>query len=164
MAVEIERKFLVQGQGWCQGPGERLVQGYLNRDKARTVRVRVAGDAAFLTIKGLSVGATRAEFEYPIPLADAQALLALCEGPLIDKRRYKVPLGDVVWEVDVFAGDNAGLVLAEVELPSEDAPFARPHWLGDEVTHDARYFNSNLAQHPYRTWAAQGAGAAAPGP
>ncbi|MDT8989980.1 CYTH domain-containing protein [Curvibacter sp. APW13] len=152
MGVEIERKFLVRGEGWRQGPGERLVQGYLNRDKARTVRVRVAGDAAFLTIKGISVGATRAEFEYPIPLADAQALLALCDGPLVDKTRYRIPAGDVVWEVDEFAGDNTGLVVAEVELAREDAQFVRPDWLGEEVTHDARYFNSNLAQHPFSRW------------
>lgn len=153
MGVEIERKFLVCGDAWRQaGTGQRLVQGYLNRDKARTVRVRVAGDAAFLTIKGVSIGATRAEFEYAIPWNDAQALLALCEGPLVDKTRYRIPAGDVVWEVDEFAGDNAGLVVAEVELPSEDAPFARPDWLGEEVTHDARYFNSNLAQHPYGRW------------
>ena len=152
MGVEIERKFLVQGGGWRQGTGQRLVQGYLNRDKARTVRVRVAGDAAFLTIKGANVGATRAEFEYPIPRGDARALLALCDGPLVDKVRYRIPAGNVVWEVDEFAGDNAGLVVAEVELPSEDAAFVRPDWLGEEVTHDARYFNSNLAQHPFCRW------------
>lgn len=153
MGVEIERKFLVCGDGWRVGTGERLVQGYLNRDKARTVRVRLAGAQAFLTIKGVSVGATRAEFEYPIPLDDAQALLALCDGPVIDKTRYRVPVGGQVWEVDVFAGENAGLVVAELELPHEDAPFERPAWLGAEVTHDARYFNSNLATQPYRRWA-----------
>lgn len=152
MGVEIERKFLVRGEAWRQGTGERMVQGYLSRDKARTVRVRVAGEAAFLTIKGVSVGATRAEFEYPIPVADALALLALCDGPLIDKVRYRVPSGEVVWEVDVFSGDNAGLVVAEVELPHEDAAFDRPEWLGEEVTHDARYFNSNLAATPYSRW------------
>jgi CYTH domain-containing protein len=154
VAIEIERKFLVQGADWRQGAtGVRYVQAYLNRDKARTVRVRIAGAQGFLTIKGESVGATRAEFEYPIPLADAQALLALCEGPVIEKTRYTVAVGSTLWEVDVFAGDNAGLVLAEVELPSEDAEFARPSWLGAEVTHDARYFNSNLSRHPYGTWA-----------
>jgi CYTH domain-containing protein len=128
------------------------VQGYLNRDKLRTVRVRLAGEMGFLTIKGPTHGATRAEFEYAIPLADALSLLELCEGPLIDKVRFQVPLGNVVWEVDEFAGDNAGLVVAEVELPSEDAAFVRPDWLGEEVTHDARYFNSNLAQHPFYRW------------
>ncbi|TXH88722.1 MAG: CYTH domain-containing protein [Rhodoferax sp.] len=153
MAVEIERKFLVQGDAWRQGvTGVRYVQGYLNRDKARTVRVRIAGTQGFLTIKGESVGATRAEFEYPIPVEDAQALLALCEGPCIDKTRYRIPVDGMAWEVDVFAGDNAGLVVAEIELPSEDAPFSRPSWLGAEVTHDARYFNSNLSRQPYAGW------------
>ena len=155
MAVEIERKFLVQGDAWRRGAqGVRYVQGYLNRDKARTVRVRIAGTQGFLTVKGQSVGATRAEFEYPIPVEDAQALLALSDGPCIDKTRYCVPLDGVVWEVDVFAGDNAGLVVAEVELPSEDAPFTRPSWLGAEVTHDARYFNSSLSRHPFGSWTA----------
>ena len=152
MGVDIERKFLVCGDGWRQGAGQRLVQGYLNRDKLRTVRVRVAGEMGFLTIKGPTQGATRVEFEYPIAEADAHALLALCDGPLVDKVRYRIPAGNVVWEVDVFAGDNVGLVVAEVELPSEDAAFVRPDWLGEEVTHDARYFNSNLAQHPFCRW------------
>ena len=156
MAVEIERKFLVTGTAWKQTPGVVYRQGYLNRDKARTVRVRVAGDAAFLTIKGQSVGATRAEFEYPIPLADAQALLAISDGPLIEKTRHVLTVDGTVWEVDVFAGDNAGLVVAEVELASEDQAFARPDWLGVEVTQDTRYFNSNLATHPYCHWGAKG--------
>ena len=152
MALEIERKFLVTPGAWQQAPGVLYRQGYLNRDKTRTVRVRVAGDVAFLTIKGVSVGATRAEFEYPIPLPDAQALLALCDGPLIEKTRHVLTYEDTTWEVDVFAGDNAGLVVAEVELTAEDQPFARPDWLGEEVTHDARYFNSNLATQPYCLW------------
>jgi adenylate cyclase len=153
MAVEIERKYLVMGQPWLEVPGVVYRQGYLNRDKTRTVRVRVAGEAAFLTIKGVNVGATRAEFEYPIPLADAEALLALCDGPLIEKTRYLLDHAGTRWELDVFAGDNAGLVVAEVELASEDQAFAKPDWLGDEVTQDARYFNSNLAVHPYCRWA-----------
>lgn len=152
MAIEIERKFLVTDGAWQQAPGVLYRQGYLNRDKARTVRVRVAGDAAFLTIKGSSVGATRAEFEYPIPLADAQALLALCDGPLVEKTRHVLAHEGTVWEVDVFAGDNAGLVVAEVELGSEDQTFVRPDWLGEEVTQDPRYFNSNLAGHPFTKW------------
>ena len=152
MGIEIERKFLVQGDGWKTSPGLLYRQGYLNRDKARTVRVRMAGDAAFLTVKGVSVGATRAEFEYPIPVADATALLALCDGPLIEKTRYRVRVEGTLWEVDAFAGDNAGLVVAEVELAAEDQPFVRPNWLGDEVTHDPRYFNSNLAVQPYTRW------------
>ena len=154
MAVEIERKFLVTGEGWrASGGGVRLSQGYLNRDKARTVRVRRAGSQAFLTIKGATQGATRAEFEYEIPLADAEQLLALCDGPVVEKHRHVVEHGGVTWEVDEFLGANAGLVVAEIELRSEDQAFERPPWLGAEVTHDARYFNSNLAAHPYAAWA-----------
>ena len=156
MAVEIERKFLVADvsatAAWRVAPGVAYRQGYLSRDKHRTVRVRTAGDAAFLTIKGVSVGATRAEFEYAIPLADAQALLALCDGPLIEKTRHVVAHQGMTWEVDDFAGDNAGLVVAEVELQSEAQGFEQPDWLGAEVTHDARYFNSNLGQHPFASW------------
>lgn len=156
MATEIERKFLVAGEGWRNHPqsdgGVRYTQGYLNRDKARTVRVRVAGAQGWLTIKGQNQGATRAEFEYPIPLADAQTLLSLCDGPLIDKTRHTLTEGSTVWEVDEFHGDNAGLVVAEVELAAEDQPFARPDWLGAEVTHDPRYFNSSLIAKPYCRW------------
>ena len=152
MGIEIERKFLVTGQDWRSASGVRYTQGYLNRDKLRTVRVRVAGDQGWLTIKGISTGATRVEFEYPIPLAEAQALLPLCDGPLIDKTRHTQTLSGSVWEVDEFHGDNAGLVVAEIELTHEAQPFERPDWLGEEVTHDARYFNSALAAHPYRSW------------
>ncbi len=152
MAVEIERKFLVIGQPWLQVPGVVFRQGYLNRDKARTVRVRVAGEAAFLTIKGVSVGATRAEFEYPIPLADAEALLALCEGPLIEKTRHVLTHAGMAWELDVFAGDNAGLVVAEIELQREDEPFEKPAWAGADVTDQSRYYNLVLAARPYAQW------------
>lgn len=156
MAVEIERKFLVADMSaqapWRAAPGVAYRQGYLNRDKTRTVRVRIAGDVAFLTIKGVSVGATRAEFEYAIPVADAQALLALCDGPLIEKTRHVLLHQGTTWEVDDFAGDNAGLVVAEVELSSESQTFEKPDWLGDEVTQDARYFNSNLASQPFARW------------
>lgn len=156
MAVEIERKFRVVNGGWRTHPssdgGVRYTQGYLNRDKTRTVRVRVAGAQGWLTIKGVSKGATRAEFEYPIPLADAQALLALCDTPLIDKTRHTLTHAGTVWEVDEFHGDNAGLVVAEVELAAEDQPFERPDWLGGEVTHDPRYFNSALIAHPFVRW------------
>jgi CYTH domain-containing protein len=152
MAIEIERKFRVQGTQWQRGPGVRLRQGYLNRAKQRTVRVRIAGDAGFLTIKGANRGASRLEFEYPIPLADAEELLKLCDGPIIDKIRRVVMSGPTRWEVDEFLGDNAGLVVAEVELTSEDQPFSRPDWLGAEVTGDARYYNSSLAVRPYGQW------------
>ena len=154
MSIEIERKFLVVGSAWRQGPGVRFSQGYLNRDKDRTVRVRLAGEQAFLTIKGRSVGATRAEFEYEIPLADGLALLPLCERPLIEKIRRVIPHEGSTWEVDEFLGENAGLVVAEIELQSEDQAFARPEWLGEEVTSDSRYFNSSLSQHPYGRWGA----------
>jgi adenylate cyclase len=152
MGIEIERKFLVVGDGWRQAPAVPYAQGYLNRDKQRTVRVRVVEDSAWLTVKGASTGATRAEFEYPIPVADARQLLALCDGPLVRKLRRVVVHAGLTWEIDEFQGDNAGLVVAEIELVAEDAPFERPAWLGAEVTHDARYFNSNLATAPFCTW------------
>ena len=152
MATEIERKFLVRGDAWRQQSPTRICQGYLNRDKERTVRVRIAGNKAFLTIKGASKGATRSEFEYEIPLADAQQLLALCDGPVLDKNRHVLVHAGTTWEVDEFLGANAGLVVAEVELEREDQPFERPAWLGEEVTEDPRYYNSNLAAKPYSTW------------
>ena len=152
MGIEIERKFLVVGDAWRAAPAIAYAQGYLNRDKQRTVRVRVVQHHAWLTIKGANAGATRAEFEYPIPVADAEQLLALCDGPLVRKLRRVVEHAGSRWEIDEFQGDNAGLVVAELELPSEDAPFERPAWLGAEVTHDARYFNSNLAAAPFSTW------------
>lgn len=152
MAIEIERKFLVIGDNWRAAPAVFFSQGYLNRDKARTVRVRIAGEQAFLTIKGVSVGASRAEFEYPIPLWDARELLALCEQPLIEKSRRQILYQGFVWEVDEFLGENLGLVVAEIELPSEDTDFARPDWVGEEVTADERYFNSNLSRTPFTRW------------
>ena len=152
MAVEIERKFLVVGEVWRTAPAVFYSQGYLNRDKARTVRVRIAGEQAFLTIKGISEGARRAEFEYPIPLWDARELLAMCEQPLIEKHRRKILHDGFVWEVDEFLGDNIGLVVAEIELPAEDTRFTLPDWVGEEVTADARYFNSNLSKNPFSTW------------
>ena len=155
MATEIERKFLVRGTDWRNGTGVRFSQGYLNRDKDRTVRVRIAGGKAFLTIKGVTQGATRAEFEYPIPMEDAEQLLKLSDGPIIEKDRYRIVHDGALWEVDEFWGDNAGLVLAEIELKSEDQPFSRPTWLGEEVTQDRRYYNSSLAGYPYREWREQ---------
>jgi CYTH domain-containing protein len=155
MATEIERKFLVRGTDWRNGTGVRFSQGYLNRDKDRTVRVRIAGGKAFLTIKSVTQGATRAEFEYPIPMEDAEQLLKLSDGPIIEKDRYRIVHDGALWEVDEFRGDNAGLVLAEIELKSEDQPFSRPTWLGEEVTQDRRYYNSSLAGYPYREWREQ---------
>lgn len=154
MGIEIERKFLVAGEGWrVQAASQtHFSQGYLSRDPARTVRVRIAGDAAFLTIKGATTGATRAEFEYPLPVADAQQLLALCDGPVVEKIRHLCPHEGMTWEVDEFLGANAGLLVAEIELESEGQPFARPAWLGAEVTGDGRYVNANLAVRPYSSW------------
>ena len=152
MASEIERKFLVKGASWRQSNSVRLSQGYLNRDKHRTVRVRIAGPKAFLTVKGVPQGVTRPEFEYEIPLADAEQMLKLSDGPVIEKNRHVIVHDGSKWEVDEFLGDNAGLVIAEIELTSEDQPFSRPAWLGREVTQDGRYYNSNLASHPYKQW------------
>jgi CYTH domain-containing protein len=152
MAVEIERKFLVTGTAWRQATGVRFSQGYLNRDKERSVRVRLAGAQGFLTIKGLTIGATRAEFEYEIPVTDAEQLLKLCEGPIVQKIRRVIVHNGSTWEVDEFLGENAGLVVAEIELKTESQVIARPEWLGNEVTDDPRYFNSNLATHPYSRW------------
>jgi adenylate cyclase len=154
MATEIERKFLVSGTEWKNGPGTAYCQGYLNRSKERTVRVRIAGAQAFLTIKGLAQGISRLEFEYEIPLADAEQLLTLCDGPLIQKMRYIVHHQGNCWEVDEFFGDNQGLVVAEIELQDENQRFERPAWVGAEVSDDARYFNSNLASQPYSQWRA----------
>jgi CYTH domain-containing protein len=152
MATELDRKFLVTGSGWRQPRPRRLVQGYLNRDRERTVRVRIDGEQGFLTVKGVTTGATRSEFEYAIPLPDAEQLLALCETPPIHKLRHAVAFEGMRWDVDEFLGDNAGLVVAEIELADESQPFARPAWSGEEVTRDPRYFNSNLATRPYVTW------------
>ena len=152
MATEIERKFLVHGDSWRRSDAVLYAQGYLNRDQRRTVRIRAVGDRAWLTIKGLSVGASRPEFEYEIPLADAEQLLALSDGPVVRKRRHLVPCGGFIWEVDEFEGDNAGLIVAEIELDAEDQKFDKPDWVGEEVTGDPRYFNSSLAIQPYRNW------------
>ena len=154
MAKEIERKFLVVGDGWrALADGVAYRQGYLSTVKERTVRVRTIGDTGYLTIKGVTVGATRSEFEYPIPAIDANEMLDdLCEKPIIEKNRYKIPVGDVTWEVDEFFGVNNGLIVAEVELQSEDQSFSKPDWIGAEVTGDPRYFNANLIANPFSTW------------
>jgi len=155
MGIEIERKFLVSGDGWRPQATQqtRFSQGYLSRDPARTVRIRVAGERAFLTIKGATTGATRAEFEYEVPVADAQQLLSMCDGPVVEKIRHFCPFDGMTWEVDEFLGANAGLVVAEIELDTEGQAFARPAWLGAEVTGDARYVNANLAVRPFTSWA-----------
>jgi CYTH domain-containing protein len=157
MGTEIERKFLVKPGAWVPtDAGTHFRQGYLNSQKERVVRVRIEGHVAKLTIKGLTRGISRSEFEYPIPVPDANALHDhLCEQPLIDKHRHVERHDGLTWEIDVFHGDNDGLVLAEVELPSADTPLTPPAWAGEEVSGDPRYFNSNLLAHPFRNWTAK---------
>ena len=154
MGVEIERKFLLAGDAWrALGEPVLLRQGYLSSDPERTVRVRVEGGQGMLTIKGRSVGAVRGEWEYPIPLPDANDLLdRLCQQPLIEKYRRRIAVGKHLWEVDEFLGANEGLVVAEIELGAEDEAFDKPGWVGEEVTHERRYFNSSLVSLPYSRW------------
>lgn len=163
MGIEIERKFLVVDQSWRGHvvKSVRMAQGYINDMAAMregrqnaSVRVRIAGDQAFLNLKSRELGRSRQEFDYPVPVADAQALLALCVGGTIDKVRHYIPKDGLTWEVDEFAGDNAGLVVAELELPAVDTEFARPAWLGREVTEELRYYNLALAERPYSRWSA----------
>ena len=157
MGLEIERKFLVTASSWRAGAsGVFYRQGYLCADQERTVRVRLAGSRAFLTVKGASSGSTRSEFEYPLPVEDAvQMLDELCLKPLIEKERYRVDHAGLTWEIDVFSGENAGLVLAEVELASPDQQIELPPWAGREVTSDPRYYNACLIRNPYANWAEQ---------
>jgi adenylate cyclase len=155
VAVEIERKFLVDVARWDPGAsiGVRYRQGYLSSSPECTVRVRVAGEHGVLGVKGPTEGITRLEFEYPIPVEDAEAMLRLLVGQsVIEKVRYRVPVGPRTWEVDVFEAANAGLVLAEVELPSADAVVEPPEWVGREVSGDPRYYNAYLARHPFTSW------------
>jgi adenylate cyclase len=154
MGKEIERKFRVKGDAWkALSKGTRYRQGYLNSVKERTVRVRTVGDKGFLTVKGITTGASRTEYEYPIPVPDAEGMLNdLCEKPLIEKNRYKIKDRNLTWEVDEFFGENQGLIVAEVELESESQSVEKPDWIGEEVTGDPRYFNANLIKHPYTKW------------
>ena len=153
MAVEIERKFLVSGDEWRKrASGLEYRQGYLNDDPERCVRVRTAGNEAWLTIKGPSRGARRLEFEYSIPLDDARQLLELCRPRLVEKTRYSLVCEGLEWVVDEFHGANRGLVLAEVELQSEEQEISLPAWIGREVTDDPRYYNQYLSEHPYTEW------------
>jgi CYTH domain-containing protein len=153
MGTEIERRFHLANDDWRKlAEGEWLKQGYLSVEAARTVRVRVKGDQAWLTLKSHISAVSRHEFEYPIPLADAETIIAAMCPMAVEKKRYRIPIGPHVWEVDEFFGQNAGLVLAEVELGSEEEAYERPQWLGEEVTHDPRYTNAYLSQHPWPTW------------
>lgn len=154
MAKEIERKFLVVGEMWRSlAKGTHYRQGYLNSAKERTVRIRTIDDKAFMTVKGPTVGVTRMEFEYEIPYKECVEMLEnLAEKPIIEKVRYKIALDGLVWEVDEFLGVNKGLIIAEVELQSEEQAFNKPEWIGEEVSGDPRYFNSNLVKNPYTSW------------
>jgi adenylate cyclase len=153
MAIEIERKFLVRGKPWAGMHGTRYRQGYLSTDPERSVRVRIAGDEATLTIKGRSQGASRTEFEYPIPQDDAEQLLdQLCIKSQIEKIRYRLDYAGLTWELDVFLGENAGLAIAEVELDNLGQSIENPPWIDREVTGDKRFFNAYLTEHPYSTW------------
>lgn len=154
MATEIERKFLLADDSWNHGNpvGVRMAQGYLSRETGRTVRVRVAGEQAWLTIKGAAEGIVRAEFEYEIPVEEGKALLEICEKPVIDKTRYCISYGQHVWEVDVFHAENTGLTVAEVELQDASECPEMPPWIGEEVSDDRRYANSSLSRVPFSQW------------
>ncbi|MCG2610247.1 CYTH domain-containing protein [Flavobacterium sp. SM15] len=153
---EIERKFLVNSEAFKNEAfvQNRIVQGYLNSNPERTVRIRIKGNKGFLTIKGKGndSGTTRLEWETEISVADAEKLLPLCEKGTIEKVRYDIKKGNHIYEVDVFSGENSGLILAEIELSFEEEIFEKPDWLGLEVTGDERYYNAYLSQHPYTSW------------
>ena len=155
MALEIERKFHVANSDWMPAVSRqrRIRQAYLSKNGRVSVRIRIDDtDKATLTIKTAAPGHMRHEFEYAIPVPDAEELLKLRDGAVIEKTRHDVPIDGVVWEVDVFAGENSGLVIAEVELADSDQHFGRPAWLGDEITHDQRFYKAELAKHPFKSW------------
>lgn len=154
MAKEIERKFIVDTSRWSpQGLGMRVRQGYLPTSGKTAVRVRITGEGAWLTLKGENKGPVRSEFEYPVPISDAHQILdELCERPFIEKTRYLVDYAGATWEVDVFEGENAGLVIAEIELTSENQKINLPSWVLNEVTDDPRYYNVNLVSRPFSAW------------
>lgn len=152
MSQEIERKFLVAADWKPRDEGTYFKQGYLSSVKERVVRVRIAGTTAKLTVKGITTGVSRAEFEYEIPVDDAKAMLEICEQPLIEKRRHLETVGGKQFEIDVFLGANQGLIIAELELASEDEAFEKPPWLRAEVSGDERYYNNNLIARPFTTW------------
>ena len=156
MGIEIERKFLVNHDAWGKinkPEGKRYRQGYILSDETRTVRIRVADDAAFITLKGRASGISRSEFEYPIPVNDGQAILDEMATSSVEKTRYGINYAGNLWEVDVFTGDNSGLIVAEIELTAPNQQFEKPHWVGQEVSDDGRYTNAALSIYPYRNWA-----------
>ncbi|PSB04729.1 CYTH domain-containing protein [Merismopedia glauca] len=154
MAVEIERKFLVNSNEWRSlAPGTLYRQGYIPTNPDVTVRVRLVGEQGYLTIKTPLTAISKAEYEYPIPLSDAQSMIdSACKSLIVEKYRHKIPFGGLVWEVDEFIGQNAGLILAEVEIPTEDFAVELPNWNLQEVSGDRRYYNHYLAHHPFQTW------------
>jgi len=155
MAKEIERKFLLTSDAWRDEVDTscHYAQGYLSNSERVSIRIRTSDEKAYLNFKSATLGISRSEYEYEIPLRDADEMLAsFSEGPLIEKVRYFVKRGDHTWEIDVFEGDNAGLVVAEIELQKEDEAFERPAWIGEEVSDDPRYYNVCLVTHPYREW------------
>ena len=153
MGTEIERKFLVTDESWkSMAQPDYCCQGYLNPDPHRTVRVRIMAGCGWLTVKGATLDNTRPEFEYPVPVNEAQSMMKLCQASLIEKNRYSIRFREQTWEIDEFLGENAGLLIAEIELQSPDQIIEKPPWLGAEVSDDPRYFNSQLAQNPFRRW------------
>jgi adenylate cyclase len=155
MGVEIERKFLIEKDLWYalkKPAGNSLQQAYLVNEPGKVIRIRVTDSSAFITIKGPAVNISRPEFEFQIPKSEALLIMDQFAKTRIDKTRYKIDFGGKIWEVDEFWGDNEGLIIAEIELKSEDEEFALPPWIGPEVTHDHRYYNSYLAEHPFQSW------------
>ena len=154
MALEIERKFTVKNEDWkgLSYQENNIAQGYLNSSPDRTVRIRISNNEGFITIKSKNSGAVRSEFEYSIPLNEATELLAMCEKPTISKTRYLIDFKNHTWEVDVFKEENQGLIVAEIELSSQNESFEIPKWIGEEVTHDKRYYNSALISFPFCEW------------
>jgi CYTH domain-containing protein len=154
--VEIERKFLVKSEGFKNQASKkfRIIQGFLNTHPERTVRIRIRGDQAYLTIKGKSSknGLTRFEWEKEIPVVEAEELMKLCEPGIIEKTRYLVEIEEHTFEIDEFFGENQGLIVAEIELHSENDTFEKPEWLGEEVTGEIRYYNSQLSKNPFINW------------
>ncbi len=153
MAKEIERKFLIDAEKWAkQGNPVEMCQGYLAISGDKIIRVRIAGSKAYITIKGNLQGISRDEFEYEIPVDDARQLMNLCEGNPVEKTRYNYLFAGKMWEIDLFHGANNGLIVAEIELNSEDEPFEKPSWIGEEVSTESKYYNFNLSQNPFTNW------------
>ena len=154
MGLEIERKYLLKNEDWRKEVESKSIikQGYLNSNPLRTVRIRITNNKGFLTIKSKNEGSKRKEFEYVIPLTEAQDLILLCEQPIIEKTRYLVPINNHTWEIDIFEGINKGLEVAEIELSQENESFEIPNWIGKEVTEEIKYYNSQLIENPFTTW------------